>query len=113
MLAKCANPACSAIFRTLQRGRLFRREGKSPDGKPAEYFWLCDCCASKSTLRLNRDGGIRIWPVPDPAANSSDEPDPVASDRHNGMQLTRIDFHLDRRSEPCSNAIRFQSFSDN
>jgi hypothetical protein len=42
MLAKCTNPSCSAEFRYLHEGTLFRLDLDSavrpPEGKATEYF---------------------------------------------------------------------------
>lgn len=74
MLAKCANPACSATFHYLHEGRLFAFEVK-PDaalrGPPADpdyvgrshgpqYFWLCGSCCSAMTLQANGDHGVTV-----------------------------------------------------
>ena len=61
MLAKCSNPSCSAQFRHLHEGRLFRLESDRTVGEidvaRVEYFWLCDRCAPAMTLHLVEDGG--------------------------------------------------------
>ena len=58
MLGKCTNPSCSASFRSLKEGRLFRLENnptlRSCNVTTAEYFWLCSC--STMTLHLSDDG---------------------------------------------------------
>jgi hypothetical protein len=62
MLAKCASPLCSASFRHLSDGRLFRLETEprfpSPNSREAEYFWLCEGCSAGTTLRLTLDGRV-------------------------------------------------------
>jgi hypothetical protein len=62
MLAKCANPLCSASFRHLADGRLFRLETEarftSPKSRETEYFWLCEACSAEMTLRLTLDGRV-------------------------------------------------------
>jgi hypothetical protein len=62
MLAKCANPSCSASFLRLQDGRLFLLETdltpRSSKAKAGEYFWLCKGCSAGMTLRLAQDGGV-------------------------------------------------------
>jgi len=50
-------PLCSARFRYLGEGRLFRIEIKS--GKN-EYFWLCSDCTSKMTLKAERGKGVIV-----------------------------------------------------
>lgn len=76
MLAKCANPACSARFRYFHEGRLFVFEAK-PDapmrGPPADpdsvgrshsprYFWLCSSCCSAMTVQPDGDHGVTVVP---------------------------------------------------
>jgi len=75
MLSKCANPSCTASFRYFHQGKLFRMEvGTSePDeavltraGKSvrrAEFFWLCDRCATRMTLEHNSSGGVVVKAV--------------------------------------------------
>jgi hypothetical protein len=60
MLAKCANPACSAPFRYLHEGKLFRLDlGAGPPSgdtripRQLQYFWLCDVCARIMTLEMH------------------------------------------------------------
>jgi hypothetical protein len=54
MLAKCTNRSCSASFRRLKDGRLFRLETDptlwSSQSNRGEYFWLCDRCSPSMTL---------------------------------------------------------------
>jgi hypothetical protein len=62
MLAKCANPLCSATFHRTADGQLFRL-GTHPAIGPSkarlvEYFWLCHRCSSVMTLRLKEDGAV-------------------------------------------------------
>ncbi len=74
MLSKCANPSCSAPFRYLHEGKLFRVarrvngngsangwESKPP--QQLEYYWLCDSCASQMTIMRAEDGGIQAVPL--------------------------------------------------
>jgi hypothetical protein len=84
MLSKCVNPACSAQFRYLHDGKVFRVDleervaGRTPlrassragvpvnvagpqlltSGKRPEYFWLCGECSRQMTL--GADGGSVI-----------------------------------------------------
>jgi hypothetical protein len=62
MLAKCTNPTCTAPFRYLAEGRLFRLE-TDPTSSPSktkatEYFWLCRDCSAEMTLCLAHDGSV-------------------------------------------------------
>lgn len=78
MVSKCANPGCSAVFRYLHAGKVFRVEVESPKfdnaefgrdvemKKPArriEFFWLCQECASKMTLVFSKDNGVKTKPI--------------------------------------------------
>ena len=74
MLAKCANPACSATFRYLHEGKLFAIESRADSlkrGPPAdaEYasrskspqnFWLCSSCCRDLTVQTDGDHGITL-----------------------------------------------------
>lgn len=74
MLAKCANPACSARFCYFHEGKLLALEStiySSTTGPPADsdytgrpkrvrYFWLCPKCCCAMTLRPNGDGGVLV-----------------------------------------------------
>jgi len=69
MLNKCANPECSAIFRTLRDGKVFVMEvkpdchgGVSGHGREREYFWLCNSCCRNMTVIV--DNGTRAQVVP-------------------------------------------------
>lgn len=79
MLAKCANPACSAPFLYLREGKLYQMEvGTSPsagapdhqlvprDARSArrlEFFWLCGNCARRMTLVSQGGSGIVVVPL--------------------------------------------------
>jgi hypothetical protein len=74
MLAKCANPACSATFRYLHEGKLFAIESKADAltrGPPADpeymgksslpqYSWLCSSCCRAMTVQPDGDHGINV-----------------------------------------------------
>ena len=69
MLAKCANPTCSAPFRYLHEGKLFRLDPGAGPPSPAgrqprqlQYFWLCERCAHTLTLEM-RAGKISARPL--------------------------------------------------
>jgi hypothetical protein len=72
MVSKCANPSCSAPFRFLHEGRVFRveshPESAAEDNLSAkkaarrlEFFWLCERCASLMTLAVEK-GGVTVRP---------------------------------------------------
>ena len=89
MLSKCLNPACSAVFRYLGRGRLFRIDffeaqrrlrhaGQGPTllrerVLPVENFWLCEHCAEIMTVALGPAGEVREVPI-DLSRQSAPEP---------------------------------------
>ena len=74
MLAKCANPACSATFHYFHQGRLFPIESRSdletvgvisgPEFKGSphriHYFWLCSECCRVMTVRSDGNEGVRL-----------------------------------------------------
>ncbi len=76
MLAKCANPACSAKFLYLHEGRLFAiasRVDPQKRGPPTdpeytgrsctlEYSWLCSSCCCAMTVQSDGDHGITLTP---------------------------------------------------
>ena len=73
MLAKCANPACSATFHYFHEGKLFAIESRIDwprRGPPADlkytgrshspqYFWLCSSCCRAMTVQS--DGLVLIF----------------------------------------------------
>jgi len=99
MLAKCANPSCTASFHYLQEGRLFRLEA-DPESIPyvnpyasgpttkVEYFWLCGRCAESLALRLGQDGAVVTGSLPDPARGNAED-FPIIS-RHKDMLLRSV-----------------------
>jgi hypothetical protein len=71
MVSKCANPGCSAPFRYLRAGKLFRVEmehdlmpsqalepmfAPQKPARRAHFFWLCDGCSSKVKLVVGKNG---------------------------------------------------------
>ena len=63
MVAKCNNPSCSAEFRYLHEGKLFRLdlEPTARCREPrVEYFWLCGHCSARMTLSLRLDGEVAV-----------------------------------------------------
>ena len=69
MLDKCTNPSCSAAFRYLQQGSLFRVECDPAFGlmvrtKP-QYFWLCPRCSERMTLQLACETTVKAVPFID------------------------------------------------
>jgi hypothetical protein len=75
MISKCANPACSAPFRYLRDGKLFRvnldllesaTTAQNESDKPwhrLEHFWLCGRCAATMTLVAEKGRGVIAVPL--------------------------------------------------
>lgn len=73
MVSQCANPSCSASFRYLHQGKLFRVEVGPPQGevvshgrwtlRRSEFFWLCENCAAEMTLEYHPQHGILLKPL--------------------------------------------------
>ena len=98
MLAKCANSSCSASFRSLKEGRLFRLESepaiRSSDSNRVEYFWVCDRCSSAMTMRLREDGTVVTVLLPESIRGVPDEVALTAVDRKKGLLLRSVSFPL-------------------
>jgi hypothetical protein len=68
MVSKCANPACSTIFRYLHEGRLFHlaveygapEELASYETPTLESFWLCTECSRKMTVIADPTGVLVV-----------------------------------------------------
>lgn len=72
MLAKCANPSCTAEFLYLHAGKLFllKSTGKGPACSARvnfsghvhgiQYAWLCDQCASKYEVVIDPDQKLKV-----------------------------------------------------
>lgn len=88
MVSKCFNPACSAQFRSLGEGALFRLEPDGPLQSSAlepEYFWLCTRCEATMTLRLGDDGVAEVVPGAPPHAHGVRRDMPLAFNRNKGV----------------------------
>ena len=77
MISNCANPECHAPLHYLRGGRLYRFDVKSPaepchdvpnaicTSKPAHaaiFFWLCEECCSRFSLKFDLRTGVRLVP---------------------------------------------------
>lgn len=95
MVAKCSNPSCSASFRFLSDGRLFRLESdpaiRSSDSHQVEYFWLCHCCSSM-TLRLKEDGTMVTVLLSETIRGVPDDVTFAVIDRQKGFLLRSVSF---------------------
>ena len=75
MISKCANPECSAPFRYIRDGKLFRvdldqlesasiAQGDSDKRwHRMEHFWLCGRCAATMTLVAEKRRGVMAVPL--------------------------------------------------
>jgi len=74
MISKCANPECSAPFRYLRDGKLFRVDLDQLASLPTahsdsekwhrlEHFWLCGRCAATMTLVAEKGRGVLALPL--------------------------------------------------
>ena len=74
MLSKCSNPSCSASFLYLHSGKLFRlprrkpRAENGPRRDTVEFFWLCQECATRYTLKADEQLEVRVVELPRLAA---------------------------------------------
>lgn len=98
MLANCSNPSCSAPFRHLQDGRLFRVESdpasRAIKSYRGENFWLCDRCSSTMSLRLGEEGAVEAFPLPEPFRGIPADVAFSLVDRKSGLFLHSVDSHL-------------------
>jgi len=98
VVAKCSNSSCSASFRTLKEGRLFRLESdpaiRSSESNRTEYFWLCARCSSAMTLRLSENGTVVTVLLPEPIRRVPDDVALTAVDRKEGLLLRSVSFPL-------------------
>jgi len=100
MLGKCSNPSCSASFRYLDDGLLFRLETdpalKLCNPKTLEYYWLCHSCAAAMTLRISKDGKVIPVELPAPAHGKHHGRDFISPKRQNGLLLSGIRFSKEK-----------------
>lgn len=65
MLAKCANPECSQVFRYLGEGKVYRT-GSTGFGQGArtdlEHFWLCPKCVGEMMVAIEPNGRVIVIP---------------------------------------------------
>jgi|SRR5262245_27362264 len=84
MLSKCANPACSNVFRYLHEGKLFlidsdpdlRQKRLSRNGAGLgrlEYAWLCSYCCRYMTIRVDEERGTMVLRKAGPGSRSGQE----------------------------------------
>ncbi len=70
MLGKCTNPSCSASFRYMEQGILFRLETdpvlRLSNPRSPEYYWLCRNCSATMTLHISKEGKVEPFALPAP-----------------------------------------------
>jgi hypothetical protein len=86
MISHCVNPECGRPFHYLRGGRLYRFEVRRPaepcqdvpnaicSVKPSSktvFFWLCETCCSKLTLKFAPESGVILVPLPSSGRLSS------------------------------------------
>ena len=101
MLGKCTNPSCSASFRHMQEGILFRLE-PDPDlrlsnPKKPEYYWLCQSCSAAMTLLISKEGKVIAVPLPAPVQGGTPRSDLISSRRQNGLMLSCLTSSTEKR----------------
>lgn len=109
MLAKCSYPSCSASFRHLAEGKLFRleidtafhpsTESSSNSHRLTEYFWLCARCSVAMTLRLSLDGRVVPASLLEASGDDLDDLASVSLNRRKGLLFCEIDFNHSRTAE--------------
>ena len=100
MVAKCSNPSCSASFRHLEEGMLFRLESdptlRSSNVKTPEYYWLCGSCSAAMTLHISKEGKVTPVALPAPVHGGPSGSDFLASMRQEGLLLSCVSFSTER-----------------
>jgi len=91
MVTRCFNQPCSAVFRYLGKGKVFRLEPDGASAQEPEYFWLCDVCAATKTLELLEDGYLVVCPKPT-LAHDPDSDMPLTINRRKGLLLRSVSF---------------------
>ncbi len=99
MLGKCTNPSCSASFRYMEDGILFRLETdpalRLSNPKRPEYYWLCRNCSAAMTLHISKEGKVIPVALPTPIHGVSQNGVPHRSDfiglkREDGLTLSDV-----------------------
>lgn len=89
MISHCANRACAVPFHHLRGGRLYRFDLRAPSARCADvpnaicsskpshatvFFWLCEQCSMKYSLRFNSHDGVALVALENPAAKPRNAP---------------------------------------
>lgn len=101
MISHCANPECVRPFHYLRGGRLYRFDIRNPSTpcidvsnaicslKPSHvtvFFWLCEQCSSKHSLKFNFRDGVRIVPSTERTTKLGSTPVVAVDDSAPGLQ---------------------------
>jgi len=94
MLGKCTNPSCSASFRYLEEGTLFRLEAgpvlRLSNPKKPEYYWLCRSCSAAMTLHISKEGKVIPVALPAPVHGGSQGSDFISAKREDGLRMSQV-----------------------
>ncbi len=100
MLGKCSNPSCSALFRYLEEGLLFRLETdpnlRLSNPKAPEYYWLCRSCSAEMTLHISNEGQVIPFVLPVPVPHGPQGSEVIAAERQKGLLLSGVSFSTKR-----------------
>ncbi len=96
MLGKCTNPSCSALFRYLEEGLLFRLETdpnlRLSNPKAPEYYWLCRSCSAEMTLHISNEGHVIPFALPLSVPHGPPRSEVIAAERQKGLLLSGVSF---------------------
>ncbi len=67
MVGQCANFPCTAIFRSLHKGKLFVIAPQESSQRRLNHIWLCEECSQTVTVVV-KAGEIRLVPIEGAAA---------------------------------------------
>src|ERR1700674_5713279 len=100
MLAKCTNSSCSASFRHLEEGALFRLETdptlRSSNVKTPEYYWLCYSCSAAMTRHISQEGKVIPVALPAPVHRGLYGSDFIASMQQEELLLSCVSLSTER-----------------
>jgi hypothetical protein len=101
MLGKCTNPSCSASFRYMEEGTLFRLQTdpalRLSNPKRPEYFWLCRSCSATMTLHISKEGKVVPVALPAPTHGVSHRSNFKWLKREDGLTLSDVRSSTERK----------------
>lgn len=101
MISHCANPDCRLPFQYWRGGRLYRFDIRHPSApcrdvpnaicstKPSQaavFFWLCEPCSRKYSLKFSIREGLALVLLTDPVRKQSTAPVVSVPDSDCGFQ---------------------------